>query len=93
MKSSPTSHQVARTLANLGVATTEIDFVPTGRFSYRLNTDGTMDSICMNCYLTAATGLTWDDLIRQELSHLNECVGNHYSPSVISTGDQAADSR
>jgi hypothetical protein len=93
MKASPCSRPIARTLANLGVATTEIDFVPNGRFIYRHNTDGTTDSICLSCYLTAATGLTPDELTLQELSHLTDCVGNDYAHGVISTSQQATGSR
>lgn len=93
MKTSPTSRCSTRTLANLGVATAEIDFVPNGHFSYRHNADGSMDSICLSCYLTAATGFTSDELMQQELLHLGECLGKRYVHRVRSTFYEAVRAR
>ncbi len=63
----------------------EIEFSPTRDFNYRSNPDGTVDSICMSCYLTAATATSSDELRHSERLHLRECVGKKYAESVTPT--------
>ncbi len=76
----------AKTFANLGVAMAEIEFSPNLDFSYRSNPDGTVDSICMSCYLTAATARSSDELRHGECLHLRACLGKNYAESVTPTG-------
>jgi hypothetical protein len=40
-----------------------------GQFYHRLNADGTTDSICLRCYLTAVRGHIGSDLQELEASH------------------------
>jgi hypothetical protein len=42
-----------------------------GKFSHRLNTDGTADSICHQCFVTVATERRETDLSNKE--HLHSC--------------------
>ena len=49
--------------------------MPFADFDYRQNIDGTMDSICLRCFMTAATGITKEDLSKKELEHANYCFG------------------
>ncbi len=63
----------------------EIEFSPNRDFNYRSNPDGTVDSICMNCYLTAATARSSDELKRGEDLHRRECLGKNYAESVTPT--------
>ena len=39
------------------------------QFLHRLNEDGTIDSICRDCFLTIATALSESDLEREERKH------------------------
>jgi hypothetical protein len=39
------------------------------QFYYRENANGTMDSICLRCYLTAATAESEADLHEREAAH------------------------
>jgi hypothetical protein len=41
------------------------------KFHHRLNTDGTIDSICLRCFLTAVRGHIGSDL--QELEAAHKC--------------------
>jgi hypothetical protein len=41
------------------------------QFYHRLNADGTIDSICLNCFLTAAKADIGSDL--QELESAHQC--------------------
>ncbi len=77
------SRRTAQTFANLRIAMAEIEFARKPAFSYRTNRDGSLDSICMSCYLTAATGSTSNELEERELSHLSDCIGNNYAERVI----------
>lgn len=43
------------------------------RFTHRQNADGSYDSICMFCFLTAATSQKEDQLARLEQGHLLQC--------------------
>jgi hypothetical protein len=86
MKHSPLSRSFARTYASLGVAMAEIDFAPKGSFSYRHNQDGTIDSICLDCFLTAATGSKEQELTGQESLHLTQCLGKNCSGLVKPEG-------
>ena len=45
--------------------------VPSGFFSYRHNFDGTWDSICLSCFMTAASSPHEDEL--QSLERLHIC--------------------
>ena len=39
------------------------------RFHYRPNRDGTVDSICAECFLTVATARSFDQLHERETAH------------------------
>ena len=39
------------------------------QFIHRLNSDGTIDSICRECFLTVATATSTADLEREEHQH------------------------
>ena len=39
------------------------------QFLHRLNEDGTIDSICRECFLTVATAFSRSDLEREEHNH------------------------
>jgi hypothetical protein len=39
------------------------------KFTHRLNDDGTIDSICRECFLTVATALSRSDLEQREREH------------------------
>lgn len=41
-------------------------------FPHRINSDGTIDSICNQCFLTVATSTTESDLKQSEASHVCE---------------------
>ena len=47
------------------------------RFTHRLNPDGSYDSICMYCFLTAATSQTEDQLASLERDHVFQCWRKH----------------
>lgn len=79
--------RVAKTFANLGVAMAEIDFPPMHDFFYRHNQDGSVDSICMKCFLTAATAMTMKELARQESLHESQCVGK-ICPDLVKPDEQ-----
>ena len=64
----------------------EIDFSPKGGFSYRHNQDGTIDSICLDCFMTAATASTEQELAGQESLHLTQCPGKNCSDLVKPEG-------
>ncbi len=85
MKQSHSQRGPAKSFANLRVATVEIEFSARKRFSYRHNPDGTIDAICMSCYLTAATASSPQELRRGESVHEEECLGKTYSDRVTST--------
>ena len=51
------------------------DHMPSDDFIYRHNIDGTTDSICLRCFLTAATGITTEEVSKKELEHANYCFG------------------
>jgi hypothetical protein len=40
------------------------------QFIHRLNKDGTIDSICRDCFVTVATARSQPDLKREELQHV-----------------------
>ena len=52
------------------------------RFTHRQNPDGSYDSICMFCFLTAATSSTEDQLARLEQGHIHQCW-RKYSPLLV----------
>lgn len=39
------------------------------QFIHRINEDGSIDSICRNCFLTIATALSRSELEREERQH------------------------
>ena len=41
----------------------------TARFVHRLNDDGTIDSICSDCFITVATAVSESVLEREEREH------------------------
>lgn len=43
-------------------------------FSYRQKEDGSVESICLLCYLTVAKGHNKKELEQQEREHVCECV-------------------
>jgi hypothetical protein len=86
MKHSPLTRIFARTYASLGVAMAEIDFPPKGSFSYRHNQDGTIDSICLDCFMTAATASTEEELAGLESLHSTQCLGKNCSNLVKPDG-------
>ena len=49
--------------------------VPSGLFSYRHNPDGTWDSICLHCYMTAASTPREDELRTLERLHVCSPMG------------------
>lgn len=49
------------------------DSIPSFGFVHRQNDDGTVDAICLNCFLTAATDTTLEELSKKELEHGNNC--------------------
>ena len=49
-------------------------------FAYRRNRDGSIDSICLTCYLTAATAHNEAELHEQEKFH--DCQGRPSKKSV-----------
>jgi hypothetical protein len=55
--------------------------VPSGLFSYRHNPDGTWDSICLLCYMTAASTPREDEL--QALERLHICSPMGASETVL----------
>ena len=55
--------------------------VPSGLFSYRHNPDGTWDSICLQCYMTAASTPREDEL--QPLERLHICSPMGASETVL----------
>ena len=55
----------------------DIEFSPNRDFSYRNNPDGTVDAICVSCYLTAATARSRDELKHGECLHQRECLGKN----------------
>jgi len=55
---------------------------PPVEFYHRKNVDGTVDAICLNCFLTAATGTTLEELSKKELEHANYCFGKKVPDSV-----------
>ena len=55
--------------------------VPSGLFSYRHNPDGTWDSICLHCYMTAASTPREDEL--QALERLHICSPMGASETVL----------
>ena len=55
--------------------------VPSGLFSYRHNPDGTWDSICLHCYMTAASTPREDEL--QALERLHFCSPMGASETVL----------
>ncbi len=63
----------------------EIEFSRNLEFSYRTNPDGTVDSICMSCYLTAASARLSDELKQGEDLHRRECLGKNYAECVTRT--------
>ena len=55
---------------------------PTLHFAHRLNEDGTIDSICRDCYVTVATASSEADLVREECAHTCDPVLlEHYEKS------------
>jgi hypothetical protein len=48
-------------------------------FSYRRNRDGSIDSICLSCFLTAATADNEAELYEREKSHC--CSGQVARPA------------
>jgi hypothetical protein len=63
--------------------------VPAPKFHYRQNEDGTVDAICLRCFLTAATASTLDELSKKELEHLNYCFGKKCSVSIQFDADHS----
>jgi hypothetical protein len=59
------------------------DRIPSFAFAHRQNDDGTVDAICLNCFLTAATSTTLEELSKKELDHGNNCF-NKKCPASIS---------
>jgi hypothetical protein len=56
-------------------------------FYYRQNGDGTVDAICLRCFLTAATAPTLEELTKRENAHANFCLS--LKPSVrVSSAQQ-----
>lgn len=53
------------------MATKEILFF--SEFSYRKNTNGTYDSICLSCFQTVATAKSLEELAGREFLHSLEC--------------------
>jgi hypothetical protein len=41
----------------------------TARFEHRVNDDGTIDSICRECFVTVATAISKPELEREEREH------------------------
>ena len=58
--------------------------VPRPDFHYRDNGDGTVDAICLQCFLTAATAKTLQELSKKELAHENSCFGRKCPATVNS---------
>jgi len=51
-------------------------------FAHRLNKDGTIDSICRDCYVTVVTASSEADLEREEWAHTCDSVLlDHYKKS------------
>jgi len=44
-------------------------------FAHRLNEDGTIDSICLHCFITVATANSVTGLLKSEECH--QCADNH----------------
>jgi hypothetical protein len=53
-------------------------------FYYRQNGDGTVDAICLRCFLTAATAATLEELTKREKAHGDFCVWRKPSVHVSS---------
>jgi hypothetical protein len=51
------------------------------QFNYRVNADGTIDSICLRCYLTAGSAKNEADLREREDAH--RCPDKEESPILI----------
>lgn len=58
------------------------DPIPLNGFHLRKNVDGTVDAICLRCFLTAATGTTLEELSKKELEHGNKCSNKKCSASI-----------
>jgi hypothetical protein len=61
---------------------------PPAEFHYRQNADGTVDAICLRCFLTAATGTTVKELSKKELEHANYCFSRKCPSSVQFSAEQ-----
>jgi hypothetical protein len=58
------------------------DPIPLNGFHHRENVDGTVDTICLRCFLTAATEATLEELSKKELEHGNNCLNKKCSTSI-----------
>jgi hypothetical protein len=58
--------------------------LPSGLFFYRHNPDGTWDSICLHCYMTAASSPSEDEL--QTLERLHICSPQRVSEATVLRG-------
>ena len=46
--------------------------IPSSNYRYRQNRDGTWDSICLSCFMTAASSERFEDLAA--LEYLHKCA-------------------
>jgi hypothetical protein len=46
---------------------------PVGDFYYRQNADGSLDSICLHCFLTIATAKSQQEMTGPEFVHTLHC--------------------
>jgi hypothetical protein len=63
--------------------------VPAPNFYYRQNEDGTVDAICLRCFLTAANATVLEELSKKELEHENYCFGRKCPVSIQFDASQA----
>jgi len=54
-------------------------------FAHRLNEDGTIDSICLDCFITVAHANSVKGLIEGEQCH--QCADNHPAASIENLGE------
>jgi hypothetical protein len=64
------------------------DSLPPVEFHHRKNTDGSVDAICLNCFMTAATAASLEELRKMELEHGNFCQSKKCPVWVNFVGEQ-----